>query len=287
MSDKTKHFGFGKNWNHFIKKHFSEERVAIAQKHLLSFLGMEHLAGKYFLDVGCGSGLHSLAALRAGAARIVSFDIDRDSVNITRKLKEFAGNPLHWEVRGGSILDSEFIRTIDAADIVYAWGVLHHTGEMWRALSNTVGLMMNEESLLYVALYTDTQYFGLPKEFWLDVKQRYNQGGWLTKRRMELWYFWEFYLHKKLNAFPNLLKQAREYKKSRGMAIYTDAVDWLGGWPMEYSTEEEVKRFGTEKMGLTLINIRTGQANIEYLFGRPHRVSLSKKCLSVSDTISS
>lgn len=278
-------FGFGKNWERFIKKTFSEERVAIAQKHLLGFLGMENLQGKYFLDVGCGSGLHSLAALRAGAVRIVSFDIDQDSVNTTHKLKEFAGNPASWEVRQGSILNAEFTKTLDPADVVYSWGVLHHTGEMWRALENTVGLM-KEESFLYIALYTDSEYFGLPKEFWLDVKQRYNRGGWLMKRKMGFWYFWEFYLHKRLSALPDLLKQARDYKKSRGMAIYTDAVDWLGGWPMEYSTEEEVKRFGTEKMGLTLINIKTGQANIEYLFFRTGRAADSKRAYTPSNTAS-
>jgi 2-polyprenyl-3-methyl-5-hydroxy-6-metoxy-1,4-benzoquinol methylase len=285
MPEKKTRFGFGKNWERFIKKNFSEERVTIAQKHLLDFLEMDHLQGKYFLDVGCGSGLHSLSALRAGAGRIVSFDVDQDSVNTTRKLKEFAGNPTYWEVREGSILDGEFTKTVDPADIVYCWGVLHHTGKMWRAFENTVGLM-KEESLLYIALYTDTQYFGLPKEFWLDVKQRYNRGGWLMKRKMEFWYFWEFYLHKRLSALPDLLKQASDYKKSRGMAIYTDAVDWLGGWPMEYSTEEEVKRFGTEKVGLTLINIKTGQANIEYLFGRPGQVSVTTKSFSASNTAS-
>ena len=55
-------FSFGKNWSEFIKKHFSEERVAVSRKHILNFLKLNDLRGKYFLDIGCGSGLQSLSA---------------------------------------------------------------------------------------------------------------------------------------------------------------------------------------------------------------------------------
>ena len=259
-------FGFGKNWQRFIQQYFSDERVELSQKHLLDFLQMSDLEGKYFLDVGCGSGLHSLAALRAGAARVMSFDVDEEAVNTTSKLKQYAGNPAHWLVRQGSILDEAFLQTIEPADLVYAWGVLHHSGNMWQAFKNTSRLL-KEGGLLFVALYTDAPYFDLPMAFWLEVKQRYNRVGWLTKKKMVAWYIWEFYLHKQWRALPDLFKQAREYK-ARGMELYTDVIDWLGGWPMEVAPVEEVQRFGVEQLGLTLVNIKTGQANAEYLFGR-------------------
>src|SRR5947207_6953401 len=104
MPQETMHFGFGKNWGRFINQHFSDERVELSKTHLLDFLKIRDLQGKYFLDVGCGSGLHSLAALRAGAAKVVSFDVDQDSVNTANRLKQYAGNPAHWTVRQGSIL---------------------------------------------------------------------------------------------------------------------------------------------------------------------------------------
>jgi 2-polyprenyl-3-methyl-5-hydroxy-6-metoxy-1,4-benzoquinol methylase len=267
MPQELMRFGFGKNWQRFIKKHFSDERVELSKQHLLDFLKMSDLEGKCFLDVGCGSGLHSLAAVRAGAAKVMSFDFDQDAVNTASKLKQYAGNPAHWTVRQGSILDEAFLQTLEPADIVYSWGVLHHTGAMWQAFKNTSRLM-KDNGLLLVALYVGVPYFGLPMEFWLEVKQRYNRVGWLAKKKMEAWYFWEFYLQKQWRALPELFKQAREYKKSRGMAMYTDAMDWLGGWPMEFASVEEVKRFGVETLGLTLVNIQTGQANAEYLFGR-------------------
>ena len=102
-------FSFGKNWEEFIRRNFSQERMEISKKHILEFLELTDLSGKYFLDVGCGSGLSSLAASVAGAKKVVSFDLDTYSVKTTKKLKEIAGNPLHWTVLGGSILDKAFL----------------------------------------------------------------------------------------------------------------------------------------------------------------------------------
>ncbi len=48
---------------------------------------METLAGNSFLDVGSGSGLFSLAAMRLGADRVHSFDYDPQSVGCTKELK--------------------------------------------------------------------------------------------------------------------------------------------------------------------------------------------------------
>ncbi len=265
MSDDGLRFGFGRNWERYLKEHFSEERVQISKEHLLNFLKMDDLKGKSFLDIGCGSGLHSLAALRAGAAQIVSFDYDPHSVLATQMLRKYAGNPENWEVKQGSILDMQFINAFEPADIVYSWGVLHHTGSMWQAVENTKYLMKND-SLLYIALYGDDLYFGHPKSYWAEIKKRYNQVGWLEKKRIEFWYIREFYLQKKVTKIPDLIKQAREYKKSRGMDLYRDAVDWLGGWPFEYASVEEVENFASKRMALELINLTTGQACIEYLF---------------------
>lgn len=259
-------FNFGKNWEQYLKRHFNEERVEISRKHLLQFLDIDNLKDKYFLDVGCGSGLHSLAALRAGAAQIVSFDIDPNSVNTTRKIWGGADNPAHWEIKQGSILDDAFLQTLEPADIVYAWGVLHHTGHMWKAMNNAVRLMKNQ-ALFYVALYDYDFQVNPPAEFWLEVKQKYNRGGWVTKRQMELWYIWRFMLYKNLRALPVFIRRILRYKESRGMAVYTDLVDWLGGWPMEFAKRADVKQWA-ENVNLEMVKMKTGQANTEYLFKR-------------------
>ena len=265
MKDDELRFGFGENWERYLKEHFSEERVQISKEHLLGFLKMNDLKEKTFLDIGCGSGLHSLAALNAGAEKIVSFDYDPHSVAATRLLKKYAGDPENWEVKQGSILDKQFVTSIEPADIVYSWGVLHHTGDMWQAVKNTKTCMKND-SLLYIALYGDDLYFDLPKSYWVEIKKQYNLVGAIGRKKIELWYFWEFYLEKKIKNIPRLIIQAREYKKSRGMDMYRDAVDWLGGWPFEFASVEEVTKFVSQQMGLELTNLTTGQACIEYLF---------------------
>ncbi len=121
MQTTSATFPFGKNWEHFVRHHLNPERIQAAQKHLAEFLEVSDLRGRSFLDVGCGSGLSSLAAYHLGAVKIVSFDIDADSVNTTTTLWEHAGKPEYWSILHGSVLDSQFLATLEPADIVYSW----------------------------------------------------------------------------------------------------------------------------------------------------------------------
>jgi len=254
-------FSFGKNWETFVETHFTSERIDISKKYILDFLGLDDLAGRYFLDVGCGSGLSSLAALRAGAARIVSFDVDADSVKTTARLREMQGNPEHWTVLQGSVLDKSFLATIEPADVLYSWGVLHHTGAMWEAIENTMALM-KPDGVFYIALYTTT-----PKtSFWVQVKKKYNQALPFKKRCMEIWYVLRFILAH-WRRWQNPFSRIFNYKRSRGMDFMTDVRDWLGGWPYEDATPNEVQSF-FEKRGFRQLNVKTGEANTEYLFAK-------------------
>ncbi|MBI5353113.1 MAG: class I SAM-dependent methyltransferase [Chloroflexi bacterium] len=264
MSNENLRYGFGKNWEDYIKKHFSEERVDVSRRHILEFLGLENLNGKSFLDIGCGSGLHSLAAFRAGAEKIFGFDYDMNSVQATKLVQKFAGNPGNWQAIQGSILDDDFIRTVEPADIVYSWGVLHHTGNMWKAMDNTAKLA-KKGALLYIALYDYEIQVNPTPEFWLDVKKRYNLTSNFGRRRTELWYVWKFMLAGNVLNIPHLIARSIGYKNERGMAIYNDIKDWLGGWPMEFAKRADVKAWA-DRNQLEMLTMKTGQANTEYLF---------------------
>jgi|SRR5579859_1209864 len=261
-ANPTAGFRFGKNWESFVKNYFSEERVEISRQHILEFLGVANLNGLCFLDVGCGSGLSSLAALRAGANRIISFDVDPDSAKTTERLHALSGAPDHWQVLQGSVLDMEFLAKLDPADVLYSWGVLHHTGAMWKAIENVLPLV-KPNGAFYVALYTTSP----ASAFWIRTKQEYNRASFIKKRLMELWYVQSRVILPQLRARQNPFGYMLNYKRSRGMEFMTDIRDWLGGWPYEDATVEAVLAFFATH-GFRAIRVRTGEANTEYLFVR-------------------
>jgi predicted RNA methylase len=258
-------FGFGENWADYLQKNFSDERVDIAREHLLGFLKLDSLKGLSFLDIGCGSGLHSLAAWRAGAEWVVSFDYDADSVATTQKLHALSGSPGNWTVMQGSVLDDAFLRTLPKADIVYSWGVLHHTGAMWQAIENAAR-QCHASSLFYIALYSSDVYVNPPAEYWLKVKKTYNRAGALKKRGMELRYAWRDLIKNQLLHGKNPLTRIRQYKQTRGMSYWHDVRDWLGGYPMEFAGNKETESFARDRLGLELVHLRAGHGNTEYLF---------------------
>lgn len=259
-------FSFGQNWSQYVQQHLSEERMRVAREHLLRFLGVPSLKGLTFLDIGSGSGLHSLGAFDAGASRVVSFDLDPQSVASTQHLRSLRGDPANWTVMQGSILDKDFLRTIEPADVVYSWGVLHHTGSMWQAIENAAGFM-HDQSVFYVALYTKTKF----SDFWKRIKLKYNRASEFEKKRMVMSYYFHDavlpWLKKPWRA-PSPWKRVRDHRKSRGMEYFTDVRDWLGGWPYEDATVNEVMDFSLDRLSLGLLKLRTGEACTEYLLAR-------------------
>jgi SAM-dependent methyltransferase len=275
MSDR---FAFGENWKNFVEKHFSEERAATASNNLLQSLQLQNLEGMRFLDIGCGSGLHSLAAWRAGASHVCSFDYDVNSVDTTKALWRMAGQPENWTVQQGSVLDAELMSGLGKFDIVYSWGVLHHTGDMWAAIRNAA-IPVACNGVFFVALYSDTTYrdgswSNMPTpEQWLHIKQSYNAASPLRKRYMECKHVWRNYFApvrcnplKFLRAGARLARDILTYKQSRGMEFWTDVRDWMGGWPMEFVKEQDYIRVCAEELGLEPLRLNTGEGNTEFLF---------------------
>src|SRR3954469_10416506 len=163
-------FEFGENWRRFLDV-LDDERIAEAERSLREMLGVESLAGRSFLDVGSGSGLFSLAARRLGAERVHSFDFDPQSVACTRELRRrYFGDDAHWTVEQGSVLEDGFVASLGPWDIVYSWGVLHHTGDMWRALDLAQAATASGGTL-FISIYNDQ---GAGSTMWRAVKRAYN-----------------------------------------------------------------------------------------------------------------
>jgi SAM-dependent methyltransferase len=259
-------YGFGKNWADYIRKNLSDEAVERSRAHLAEFLRVDSLQGLTFLDIGCGSGLHSLAAHRLGAERIISFDYDPDSVATTEQVRQYAGNPPNWTVVQGSVLDRTFMEKVPKTDIVYSWGVLHHTGDMWGAVRNAA-IPMKPDAVFCIALYSSDIYLNPPPQYWIELRRRYNLSGPLRKRIMEWQYALQFSFMPALRAGRNPVKEIRAYV-GRGMAFWTDVKDWLGGYPMDFAGLRETRDFCRRELRLDLVNVKAGEGNTEYLFCR-------------------
>ena len=258
-------FKFGENWNRFLAV-LNDERIFEAERSLKQMLEVENLAGRSFLDIGSGSGLFSLAARRLGA-RVHSFDYDPQSVATTRELKRrYFPDDAGWTVEEGSALDREYIESLGKFDVVYSWGVLHHTGDMWRALENA-SLPVADGGRLFIAIYNDQ---GGKSKRWRKVKQVYSSGT-LGKSLVSVLFIPRFVLSGlgvDLLKGRNPVTRYTEYKRNRGMSIIHDWLDWLGGYPFEVAKPEEIFEFYRDRgfMLEKLITVGGGPANNQFVF---------------------
>ena len=227
-------FEFGENWRSFLSV-LDDQRIAMAEASLQDMLEVSDLRGVRFLDVGSGSGLFSLAARRLGA-EVHSFDFDAQSVACTAELKRrYFPNDDQWTAEQGSVLDADYLTTLGTFDVVYSWGVLHHTGAMWQALDNVMPLVA-DGGRLFVSIYNDQ---GFASRCWRSVKRFYCESPPLA-RRLVLGgvgsYFKARSFAARLVSRPARIATPRE----RGMSAPHDLKDWVGGYPFEVAKPEQV-----------------------------------------------
>lgn len=266
---KGERFAFGENWSKF-HHNLTDQRTELARRSLMHMLGASSLDGKRFLDVGSGSGLFSLAARQLGA-EVYSFDYDPASAQCTETLRQrYFPNDPKWVVTEGSALDTSFLGGLGRFDIVYSWGVLHHTGSMWQALANVTDLV-SQRGQLFISIYNDQ---GRPSRRWTQIKRAYVASPRLLKlailvpAAIRLW-------------GPTMVRDAfrgnplRTWKSygtgtERGMHPWRDLIDWVGGYPFEVAKPEEIVDFYRER-GFELERMKTCAGGIgcnEFVFRR-------------------
>lgn len=267
--DDTTRFTFGKNWRAFLDI-LDDNRIAEAERSLKEALRVDDLKGLRFLDVGSGSGLFSLAARRLGAS-VQSFDYDPESVACTMELKRrYFADDSDWSIERGSVLDREFMSTKRDFDVVYSWGVLHHTGAMWLAFEN-VAESVKRGGRLFISIYNDQKW---KSHLWVRIKRLYNQvnGGWryfiIIPAFIILW--GPRIVLDTITGAP--FRTWRGRAGVRGMHPWRDLIDWVGGYPFEVAKPEEVFAFFFSKK-FTLIGLKTVGGSLgcnEYVFKRDY-----------------
>ena len=261
-------FAFGANWQSFVEL-VDDARIAAARRSLSEALHVTDLSGRTFLDIGCGSGLFSLAAQQLGA-KVRSFDFDPDSVSATAELRRRFAPRSGWTIEQGSVLDASYLATLGHFDVVYSWGVLHHTGDLWRAVGAAADLVA-PGGLLFISVYNDQ---GLQSRMWRRVKRRYNASGRLARGALVAASYgylgrrWP--VHAMVRAARRAAGGEARQSRARGMSARHDMVDWVGGYPFEVARPEEV--FGcVHQLGFELRHLKTcggGLGCNEYVFER-------------------
>ena len=242
VKDTELRFEFGENWGRFSEK-IDDARIEIAKLSLQELFGSKRFDGKTFLDAGCGSGIFSLAAAQLGAT-VLSFDFDEASVETTTNLRrKFSNNKDDWRVIKGSILDEQFIMELGNFDLVYCWGVAHHTGAMWIALSR-LKTLVNTNGQICIGIYNDqgwkSRAWWLLKRMYCSVPEKFKNIFVLILGTINISLVilrdllrWDFsYIQKLIN-----------YKESRGMSLFNDLKDWYGGFPYEFAGADILQDF--------------------------------------------
>lgn len=258
-------FEFGENWRDFLKV-IDARRIQAACNALTAMLETESLQGLTFLDAGAGSGLSSLAAMKLGAEMVHSFDYDKVSVESIRAIKDkFYPQAERWIVEQGDVLDEKYMASLGAFDIVYSWGALHHTGDMWRALETILLPVRTPKGRLFIGIYED---LGRHSKFWLQVKKTYVR----LPKVLRPPYVGLFAIRLQgPTMLRNMLSGKAPWrhwgdrKDQRGMSVWHDIKDWVGGYPFEFARTDEIFAF-YRKRGYRLDALNSAGAVNEFVF---------------------
>lgn len=238
-------FNFGDNWRAFSEKSLDAERLEQAVVSLDELIGREKIKGGTFLDIGCGSGIFAIAASLIGAGKVIGIDISQESITTSMKNKVWFAPDKEIDFLHKSIFDKD-MHELGPFDIVYSWGVLHHTGDMSRAIEIASGMVApHAESLFVIAIYNKHWSSGI----WKLIKRLYNSVPKFLQRGM----IWTFFLVIAAAKFA-VTRRNPFRKKKRGMSFYYDVVDWVGGYPYEYATTDRIVTL-VEAQGFTCTKV--------------------------------
>ena len=157
------------------KKYFDEveERKYYVEPHIKDFADFPRWQGKRVLEIGCGIGTDAINFARAGAL-YTGIELSRASLEMTRKRFDVYG--LHYEglLEGdGEQLEKLFSKMDDKSehfDLIYSFGVIHHTPEPRRVIEKIaqLELLKKDTGELRIMLYAARSWKAAMIEAGLD-----------------------------------------------------------------------------------------------------------------------
>lgn len=259
-------FTFGKNWQSYSRKSLTPARIEQSRRSFRNLVNGIDLHNKTFIDIGYGQGLSLVAAAEMGA-QVLGIDVDRDNLEALRMVQQTIGYPESIETRIVSILDDRFVEESQGRyDIVHSWGVLHHTGNMMRAIDNACALVA-EGGHFICAIYN--RHWSSP--VWKIIKWSYNSLPGPLQRAMIAVLCPVIYVAK------FIVTRENPKRMDRGMDFLHDVVDWVGGYPYEYASSEEIRNYVC-RQGFICVRMQAAQVPTgcnEFVFQRIDKTAKS------------
>lgn len=252
MQAESVQFDFGENWKNFSRQALSDAHVQAARGEFKELIADIDLAGKSFLEIGFGQGLSLLFAAEQGAV-CTGCDINEKCLTALEQSKRFfpALRSNQIQVVIGSILEPQTLVQLREAsphgddeelgyDVVHSWGVLHHTGNMNRAIQNAASLV-RADGRFVIAIY-NRHWSSMP---WLIIKWLYVKAPRVIRKALVISLYPVIWVAKLAVTRKSPMRQ------QRGMDFYYNVVDWVGGYPYEFGSREEIVTM-VSALGFTL-----------------------------------
>ena len=151
-----------------------EARKYMVEPHIPGFADFERWRGKRVLEVGCGIGTDSINFARAGAD-LTAVDLSPESIRVAEK--RAAVMEVGDRIRFVQANAEELASALDGEtfDLVYSFGVIHHTPRPDRALAEMRNLVAPDGTLKLMVYHRRSW-----KVFWILTTQERGRF-WRTK----------------------------------------------------------------------------------------------------------
>jgi len=136
------------------KEYFDEveARKYFVEAHIPRFAEFKRWQGKKVLEIGCGIGTDTIGFARAGA-EVTAVDLSEKSLEVARQRAEVYGLSDRVRFYSGNAEELSTFVPPDTYDLVYSFGVIHHTPHPERVIEQVARYFVKPGSTVKVMVY--------------------------------------------------------------------------------------------------------------------------------------